>query len=72
MTQDEAVKAVDLLIFSLHKQAERFPHKGDYYFLVSVEVANHLSDYAMQLTGKMKFMLSGDEFLWKGFKCKVA
>lgn len=70
ITQDEAVKAVDLMIRSLSEQAEKFP--GDFYLLVSLEIAQHLADYVAPLLGKQKLMFSGDEFQWKGFKCKVA
>jgi hypothetical protein len=71
ITQDEAVKAVDLMIRSLNNQAEKFPQ--DQTFLVSREIAQHLSDYAANILGlPSKFMFSGDSFQWKGFKCRVA
>jgi len=70
ITQDEAVKAVNIMIQSLSEQAQRFPQ--DQTFLVSLEIAQHLSNYATNYLGKPKLMFSGDSFEWKGFKCKVA
>jgi hypothetical protein len=70
ITQDEAVKAVNLMIDSLSNQAQKFPQ--DQRFLVSLEIAQHLSDYSTNYLGTPKRMFSGDSFEWKGIKCKVA
>lgn len=70
MTQEEAVKAVDLMVMSLRNQIDKFP--SDFYLYCSIEIANHLSGYSLKYTGKMKFLNSGDEFTWRGVKCKVA
>ena len=70
ITQDEAVNAVDMMIGSLSQQVQKFPQ--DQYLLISLEIAQHLSDYSAIYSGRFKRMFSGDEFHWKGFKCKVA
>ena len=70
ITQDESVKAMNLMIDSLSDQQQKFP--SDQTFLVSLEIAQHLSDYASSLSGKHKMLSSGDSFEWKGYKCKVA
>lgn len=69
ITQDDAVKAVDLMIQSLSEQHQKFP--VNFYLLVSLEIAQHLANYS-EFTGRPKRMFSGDDFYWKGFKCKVA
>ena len=70
ITQDEAVKAVDRMILSLSNQHQKFPQ--DQTFLVSLEIAQHLANYASNYSGTPKRMFSGDRFEWRGFKCKVA
>jgi hypothetical protein len=71
ITQDDAVKAMNLMIDSLSDQSQKFPQ--DQRFLVSREIAQHLSDYAADSFGiTSKMMFSGDEFKWKGITCKVA
>jgi len=69
MTQEEAVNAVTLMIDSLSNQVQKFP--GDIYLLVSLEIAQHLANYG-GVIAKPRIMYSGDEFHWKGQKCKVA
>lgn len=71
ITQDEAVKAVNLMVSSLSEQAQKFPQEQ--YLLVSLEIAQHLCNYISQLSDNKSYRLSsGDEFKWRGYKCKVA
>lgn len=74
VTRNEAVRAMNIMIDSLPIGFN--PENEDYYFLVSKEVAQHLSDYAHTMSGKPEGsspdMTKFQTFFWKGIKCKVA
>lgn len=67
MAPDKAVKAMDMMIEA------RPEAKGEdqYCFILSLEVAQALYTYHGMISGKLLIARSGDEFQWKGFKCKV-
>lgn len=69
MTEEEAILAMNLMINSLREHANLLPEQ---YFLVSHEIATHISNYNEKLTGKYQFIYSGLEFEYMGIKCKVA
>lgn len=71
ITPDEAVKTIDSMINSMPIS---FIDRENFGFLVSKEVANALYEYTKLSSGisPMKLFQSGEEFTWKGFKCKVS
>lgn len=71
MTSIEAVILMDRMIESMPDN-----RPDGLGFLVSLEISNALLDYVKSigynpLNGKLVFE-KGDEFTWKGIKCKVS
>ena len=71
ITPDEAVRTMDAMIRSIPIS---FVERENFGFMVSKEVAGALYEYTKLMSDmpQMKIFKSGEEFTWKGFKCKVA
>lgn len=67
VTQDEAVKAMNSMVDCL---PDRLPN--DWYFLCSMEIAQHLMNFAYEMKGELgPIMHKGEKFKWKGINCMV-
>lgn len=65
----EYVEAMDKMILSL-PDVEHY--RKEFVFYLSMEFAQCLLDYVYNIGYPSQILLNhGDEFLWKGFKCKV-
>jgi len=73
LTPAESVRALDSMIESIpsiYIEDGRF--KESFGFLVSKEIANGIWAYVSNLANfKKRRFKSGDEFFWRGIKCKV-
>ncbi len=65
----EYVEAMDKMIYSLPHQIQ---DNKNFTFLLSKEFAQGLYDYVPMWASKKMIAESGDEFVWRGFNCKVA
>lgn len=63
----ETVEAMKLMIKTLPESFK----SGDELIIVSIGVAQDLSDYNAHFTGQHKLMMKGDRFKFMGYNCKV-